>query len=127
MVGSAMGITFKVDDARGIVFADWTGDITVEDIARYWAALLSDQPAMACGRSITDLRNCTMQFTGEELRKLAQGILEPAMKGRNWKTAVIVRNPLHYGVTRQHEMFSEGFMQTNVFYSEDLARVWVLS
>jgi hypothetical protein len=122
-----MPIAYKVNAALGIVFADWRGTVTAKDIAGYWTELASDQAALACGRSITDISSCDMQFTGEELRLLAKEILEPAIRGRNWKTAVIIKNPVHYGVTRQHEMLSEGFMNTNVFYSDVLARKWVLS
>jgi hypothetical protein len=122
-----MPIAYKIDSKLGIVFADWRGAVTANEIAEYWTELVADKEALACGRTIADISCCEMRFTGEELRSLAERILEPAIRGKNWKTAVIIKDPVHYGVTRQYEMYSEGFMNTNVFYSAVLAHKWVLS
>ena len=121
-----MGITYRVDAAQKIVFAEWTGIILAKDIAEYWARLVADEEAMACGRSITDVRNCEMKFKGEEMRVLANRILEPAFRGKNWRTAVIVEKNFQYGVARQQEMFSDTFMETRAFPTEAAANQWVL-
>jgi len=121
-----MPITYQVDATLGIVVARWCGPIPINEVVDYWTALAADKEALACGRAIADLRECELRFTGEELRLMAKQILEPALRGRNWKGAIVVKEPLQYGVSRQYGVYSEAFSNVNVFYSDVLARKWVL-
>jgi len=121
-----MPIAYKVDVALGIVLADWRGTVTAKDITEHWTRFVADKAAMACGGAITDISCCDILFTPEELKAVTKKILEPALRGKNWKTAVIVKNPVQFGVTKQQEIFSETFVKMNVFYSDVMARKWVL-
>jgi hypothetical protein len=121
-----MPITFKLDTTQGILFEYWRGPITISEVAAYWTALAAGEEVKTSIGSIADVRDCEPKFTGEEFRVLARQILIAVHQGAKRKVAVIVSDPVQYGMSRQHQLFSESFMNVEVFYSEVMALKYVL-
>lgn len=123
-----MAITYTVDVQASLLWVKWSGPIGAEDLFRFSAAVREDPAVLACGRSITDVRESEILFKGDELRVVTERLFSPAkVRGKIWKTAVIVAKPVQLGVARQHELLSAGLKTTGVFFTEQAARDWVMA
>jgi len=118
-----MAITYEVDASLGVVFARWTGVITAQDVASYLTALMSDEKARTCGRSLADVRECEIRIAGPVLAGLMRSAVRPILAG--WTAAVLVSKPAQYGAARQFQVLTEKFMRTAVFTDEAAAREWI--
>jgi len=87
-----MAITYVVDDFSGVVFVHSFGIITAKDIADHWNLLLADKETVFCEKILVDVRESELQLSGSELWQLVKTIFEPAMQGRRWKMAILVRD-----------------------------------
>jgi len=47
--------------------------------------------------------------------------------GRDWRTATVTESPVQYGVSRQYQVFAEGFSVDAIFTDPDEAMTWLLS
>jgi hypothetical protein len=120
-----MGLTYEVDTSAGIVFVYWSGPVTIRDISDHWALMLNDNDALLCGKCFVDVRKSDPRFTGEELRQLVKTVLEPALQGGGWKSAILVEKPVQYGVARQYQVFTETFSEDAIFTDEVAAHEWI--
>jgi hypothetical protein len=127
LVGFLMPIDYSIDRERGIIFETWTGDITAADLGAYWQRYLADPEVMALRRTLVDLRPCRILFNGQELSDLVSGVVIPILKGRDWKTAIVVEHPTQYGVCRQYQVFAENYSQDSIFHEPEEALAWLLA
>lgn len=122
-----MPISYSVDQQLQIIREEWTGDVGAEDLATYWRAYLADPAVMAIRRTVVDLRRCRILFNGAQLSGMIGSIVVPALQGRDWKTALVVEEPLQFGVSRQYQVFAESFSRDSIFGDPDAALAWLLS
>jgi len=122
-----MAITYRVDAGAGLAFEDWRGVITADDVHAHWTRMVNDPAVLACRGSLADIRECWVDFTGPDLQRLALTVLEPAFRGRQLRVAILVKDPVQYGVARQHRAFSSTFTEAVVFTDAAMAREWLLS
>ena len=101
-----MPITYTVDRDQKLITEIWTGDVHANDLEAYWIQYLKDPDVMAIRRTIVDMRRAVIHFHGSQLAALVDSIVLPALQGRNWKTALVVENPIHFGVSRQYQAFA---------------------
>jgi hypothetical protein len=120
-----MGITYEVD-AAGIVFERWAGIVTATEMEAHWTRMVKDPRVIACRGSLADIRECEIRFSGEDLRRMEETILEPVFRGRQLKVAILVKDPIQYGVARQHRAFAGTFTDSAIFTDPSAAREWVL-
>jgi len=120
-----MAITYVVDDFSGVVFVHSLGIITAKDIADHWALLLADKEAVVCGKILVDVRESEVQLTESELWHLIITILEPAMQGRRWKMAILVREAVQYYMSRQLQVFTAGYCENAIFADDSIALEWI--
>ena len=120
-----MGISYQVDAVLGIVFERWSGPVTATDLAGHWNARLTDQGAKNYWRTLTDVRECRPAFSTEEYRRLVKNLLEPALSGRKLKIAILVRDELQFGISRQFQVFLESGSESAIFTEESVAREWL--
>ena len=83
--------------------------------------------AMSCRRTLADIGDAEIAFTGPELRTLVRTIAEPRLAGRAWTTAVVVGAPVQLGVARQYQVFAENYSTDAVFEDVDEALAWLLA
>ena len=121
-----MPITNSIDKLNGIILEVWTGEVSAADLAAYWKQLLVDLDALAIRRTLVDLRNGAISFSGDELYYLVRAIAEPMLEGRDWRTALLVTNAHQYAVSRQYQSFATFYSSDAIFHDKDAALKWLL-
>jgi hypothetical protein len=103
-----MPIEYRINKEVGLIEAKWTGIVTIEEVREYWRSLASEPGLLEdANRALTDLREATLAFKGQELNALIQSLVIPTLQGRKRKTAIIVGRPAQYGTVRQYQVFAE--------------------
>lgn len=120
-----MPITYTTDREKKLITEIWTGDISAEHLAAYWKKYLEDPDVLAIRRTLVDLRQADILFTGRDLDDLIQRIVLPVLQGRIWKTAIVVEKPVQYGTGRQYQVFAERYSRDAIFYDLEDARSWL--
>jgi hypothetical protein len=120
-------IRYSIDDARGLIFETWEGAISAADLRRFLATYLADPKVLALRRTLVDLRLSEIRFTGDELMDIVHTIVAPRLQGAPWKTAILVSQPVQYGVSRQWQVFAQSFSKDSLFYDIDAALTWLLA
>ncbi len=121
-----MPIDYVARPDEGFVDVVWAGTITAHDLRMSWSKILSDPTVLRIGRALTDIRDATLDFSGAELAEVVLTVAAPALKGREWRSAIIVHDPVQFGVSRQYEAFTAQFGEDAIFYDRDAARGWLL-
>jgi hypothetical protein len=122
-----MPITYTIDHDQKLITEIWTGEIRADDLAEYWKQYLLDADVMAIRRTIVDLRQAVILFDGWDLNNLIQSIVLPALKERDWKTAIVVDSPSQFGMSRQYQALAGHYSKDAIFRSMEEARSWLLN
>jgi hypothetical protein len=123
---SAMPIAYTVDRDRHMITETWTGPVDAEYLGSYWERYLKDPDVMAIRRTVVDLRQGELHFTGPQLHALIERIVVPALNGRDWKSALVVEKPAQFGVCRQYQVFADLYSQDAIFFNLDEAYAWLI-
>ncbi|HEY5810778.1 MAG TPA: hypothetical protein VIT67_22600 [Povalibacter sp.] len=121
-----MPITNTIDTLNGIILEVWTGEVSATDLAAYWKQLLTDPEALAIRRTLVDLRDAHILFSGEELYDLIRTVVEPMLNGTLWHTALLVADAHQFGVSRQYQSYATVYSSDAIFYDKDAALKWLL-
>jgi hypothetical protein len=121
-----MPITFSIDTQRDYILEIWDGPVSAQELAAYWRSYLANPTVTNCRRTLVDMRNGFPLFTGEELEYLILTIVLPVLGNRHWRSALLVKDPLQFGVSRQYGVFSEIYSKDSIFYDFDAALTWLL-
>lgn len=124
--GPPMTIEYTIDHERKVVFEMWQGVLTRSDVASYWRRLLADPEVLVIRRSLVDLRNATIEFTGAELASMVKAIVIPMLDGKTWKAAILIEKPVQFGVSRQYHVFAESYSEDAIFEDPEAAMSWLL-
>lgn len=119
-------IRYRIDDARGVIFETWEGEVSAADLRLFLARYLADPKVLALRRTLVDLRLAEIRFSGNELMDIVHTIVAPRVQGARWKTAILVSQPVQYGVSRQWQVFAQSFSKDSLFYDIDDAMTWLL-
>lgn len=126
-IPKTMPITYSIDREEKIIMETWVGTVDKDVLAEYWKLYLDNPDVMEIRRTIVDLRESEIIFTGSQLQHLVNSIALPALNGRAWKTAIVAKNSLQFGISRQYQVFAEVYSEDTIFNSIDEARDWILS
>jgi len=121
-----MPITYSIDQRHQIISEVWTGEISAMDLAAHWKKLLADPDVLALRRTLVDLRKCQIAFSGDQLFDLVRTLVEPALNGRDWRSALLVGGSVHFGVSRQYQSFAQMYSKDAIFHDENAALKWLL-
>ena len=121
-----MPITYSIDREKKLITEVWTGEMNAEYLAAYWKRYLDDPDVLEIRRTLVDLRQAEILFRGSDLETLIQGIVLPALKGRDWKTAIVVEKSFQFGVSRQYQAFADHYSKDAIFYDMGEARNWLV-
>ncbi len=121
-----MPISYSIDRQKNFITEIWTGDIAARDLATHWRTYLADPAVIAIRRTLVDLRQSRILFTGAELSALVHGLVIPTLKGADWKTAIVVDGTVQFGVSRQYQVFAETYSRDSIFTDPDEALEWLL-
>jgi hypothetical protein len=122
-----MPIQYRVNSEGGIIEEAWSGTVSIRDLHEYWSAYLADPEVRRLRRTVVDLRAAEIAFTGVELNALVQSLVIPSLGGLDWKTALVVSQPVQYGVSRQYQVFAESYSSDAIFDDVGKAREWMAS
>ena len=120
-----MPISYSIDNEKNCILETWTGMITASDLGAYWRHYLADPNVMTIRRTAVDLRECRILFSGEQLAELVETIVLPMLSGKDWKTAIVVTDPLQVEVTRQYHILAESYSKDAVFDTPEAAMDWL--
>ena len=120
-----MPIQYRIDRERNVIFETWTGEVAAADLGAYWKHYLEDEEVLALRRTLVDMRGCTILFNGRELAGLVDSIALPVLQGRTWTTALVVDQPVQFGVGRQYNVFAESFSNDAIFQDPGSALDWL--
>lgn len=121
-----MPIIYSIDKSRAVIREVWTGKVSATDLASHWKLLLRDPEALALRRTLADLRNGDIAFSGEQLSDMIRTIAQPALHGRDWRTALLVGGALQFGVSRQYQSLAQAYSDDAIFRDEDTALRWLV-
>jgi hypothetical protein len=123
-----MPISYRIDPEKNLILETWSGKICAADLRAYWMGYLADTQVMEIRRTVVDLRGSVIDFSGKELWTLVRSIVEPALKGREWTSALVVQeDSAEYGVSRQYQVFAENYSKDCIFNSVAEAEKWICS
>jgi hypothetical protein len=122
-----MPIHYSINQSLGIIDEHWTGSVAISDLKKYWRQYLDDDQVMKLRRTLVDLRSANIQFKGHELDLLIQSNVVPKLKGLKWTTAIVVSEPVQFGVSRQYSIFAENYSKDSIFYDYEKAKAWLLN
>jgi len=120
-----MPITYTINREEKLITEVWTGEIQADDLEAYWKRYLEDPEVLEIRRTIVDLREAKILFKGSDLDILIKSIVLPALKGRDWKTAIVVGNSLQQGISRQYHVFADRYSKDAIFRNMEDARNWL--
>lgn len=120
-----MSIVFRIDEQADLIRSHWSGTISAQDLEDYLRAIIQDEKAMSIRRTLSDVREAEFQFTGAELGGLVKTILVPALKGKDWKVALLVRELVQYGVARQYQAYAFEILTGAIFTDEAAALAYL--
>jgi hypothetical protein len=123
--GSPMPITYTIDRGKRLIYETWTGEVRAADLAAYWETYLADPEVINLRRTLVDLRTATIAFSGLEFDTLIQRIVLPVLQERKWTTAIVVANPVQFGISRQYQVFAHHYSQDSIFKSIADAEAWL--
>ena len=121
-----MPIKYSIHLEDLIIEETWTGEVNSTELQSYWRSYLADPEVLMIRRTLVDLREAKILFTGRELNLLIQWEVMPKLNGMNWKSALVVNHPVQYGVSRQYQAFAELYSQDSIFTELATARSWLL-
>ena len=120
-----MPIAWEVDPARSLVLMTATGDVTMADWLQARREYGGDPAMLACRRFLVDLRQAAMALRGDEVRALSGTRRELPFVTPESRTAVVVANPLAYGLSRMYELTRKDDGRFRVFDDYDQALRWI--
>ncbi len=120
-----MPIQYCINRDESLIEETWSGKVSAADLRSYWQVYLADPEVMRLRKTLVDLRGAKIEFLGHELDALIASVVLPALGELEWKTAIVVNNPVHYGVSRQYQVFAERYSQDAIFHDLDIARAWL--
>lgn len=118
-------IAYAIDKTLGLIVEVWTGDVTAAALRQHWRTLLTDPEALEVRRTLVDLRNANVCFTGAEMSNLVECVVIPLLDGGAWKTAIVTDQPATFGVSRQYQVFAESYSTDCIFHDRDEAIRWL--
>ena len=121
-----MGITYRIDVSKGVVFEEWLDTLSADEIAEHWKKKYADLRVMAAGRTLLDVRACKLPLSGDDLRCLVKTILVPTLRNRKMKTAILVNQLVQYGVARQFLAYIGETADISIFEDEAEALEWLV-
>lgn len=120
-----MPISYIIDYDKNLIYETWSGEVSAGNLEIYWKQYLADPAVLKIRRTIVDLRTCNIGFHGADFSLLIETIIVPALKGRKWRTAIVVLEPAQFGVSRQYQVFAATYSRDSIFASVADAEKWI--
>jgi hypothetical protein len=120
-----MPIFYYVNPDRRVVLTKWLGSVDGGDLNSHFRNMLSDPYARKCAKTLIDLRDCTLQISGEDMRHAVQSIIVPAVGEGNWRSAILTPSPAGAGISQLFSAYGERFAIVAMFNDLHEALNWL--
>jgi hypothetical protein len=102
-----MPIKYSIDTERGFRAFTCTGDVGTNDILQTINGVCSSEDFFNSKHALWDFRNCTINISSDEMRKIIDCV-QRNMKGFSGeKVALVVDTTLDFGLARMFHLLSE--------------------
>ncbi len=120
-----MPITYSISDLDRVIIEVWSGDIRIDTLADYWREYLRSERVLALRRTLVDLRAARVRFSAQELERAVTDVVVPALRGRDWITAMVVKNTDQFRAGAQYQVFAQFYSYDSIFSEVDAALAWL--
>jgi hypothetical protein len=122
-----MAIEYSIDTMRGLRIHTCTGAISADDILLALKALYSSPDYDHSRNSLWDFRNCTINLSGDEMRKIINFEQKNRLEPGGGKAALLVSSSVNFGLARMYNLLSEHKVEQTlmVFSDYDEAIRWL--
>jgi hypothetical protein len=121
-----MPIDIHIDKAESLLRRTVTGSVTAEEVIAEFESTLRHPDYLLGMDSITDLRGNTHQATGEDMRRIADWLLEHCDALHGAKAAIVVSRAVSYGMMRMLQThLDQAPVAVSLFYDLAEAEDWL--
>jgi hypothetical protein len=120
-----MPIKYSIDSALGIVRETWIGVVSAADLEGHWRAMLNDPEVMRLRRTLVDLRPSRPGFSHTQMVEVIRNLIEPALAGRDLRTAVVAFGPNQVGLSERYHMCAKTYSCDATFAEPSAAVEWL--
>lgn len=125
-IASDATLSYVLDSERNILHQQWRGTIRPMDVVAYWQRLIADEATLAVGRHLNDLRECRLEFSGDQWLSMIASVLERMPAHAPWRAAIVVDSAETAGTVRQFLGYAGELVEAQVFLRMDEAETWLL-
>ena len=121
-----MGIEFRIDKEKRVVYTTVKGDLDVKDIIAGLTEIISHEDFEQGMSGLFDLLASKWQSVPEDLRRIVRFIIKNTDKIGPSRHAVVVGSDRAYGMSRMFEVFSqETAVDVRIFRDLAAAKRWL--
>jgi len=120
-----MPIKYSIDSALGIVRETWIGVVSAADLEGHWRAMLNDPEVLRLRCTLVDMRPSRPGFSHSEMVDVIRNLIEPALAGRDLRTAVVAFGPTQIGLSERYRMCAKRYSSDATFAEPSAAVEWL--
>ncbi len=125
-IATNAALTYVLDVECNILRQQWRGTVQPVDVVAYWQRLIADEATLAIGHHLNDLRECRLEFSGDQWLSMIAGVLERMPAHAPWRAAIVVDSAETAGTVRQFLGYAGDLVVAQVFLRLDEAETWLL-
>lgn len=120
-----MPIRYQVDRESGVIFEEWSGVVTRDELEHYWQKFLADPDVLRLQTTLVDLTAAEIAFSGEDLFRAVLGFVEEPAVITQWRSAFLVATELQFGVATQFIQIAASYVVAEIFEDAGEAMAWL--
>ncbi len=120
-----MPITYSISELESIIVEVWVGEITIDTLAGYWRDYLKAERVLATRRTLVDLTRASIAFSNHELQTTVAEVVAPVLDGRDWITAMVVKNVDQFRAGSQYQVIAQFYSYDSIFSDRAAAMMWL--
>ena len=121
-----MPITYSIIETERLIVEVWRADVDISTLVAHWQKYLTDQRVLAVRRTLVDLRQAQIKFSAHELEDSINQVVVPLLNGRDWATALLVKNVDQFRASTRYQAFARRYSNDWVFSDVDAATAWLM-
>jgi hypothetical protein len=121
-----MPVDVWIDKENGLICRTLRDEISIDEILASLEQTANHPDYRPGMKSLNDLREFVPQSTGNDVRRVADYLLEHATDREGLEAAVVVSRAVDYGMTRMLQALADSpSFRISVFYDLDEAKEWL--
>ncbi len=120
-----MPISYSINELEKIIVEVWWGEVDIATLTEHWRDCLACERVLALRRTLVDLTHARILFSQSELQLAVEEVVIPALKGRDWATAIVVKKTDQFRAGSQYQAIAQLYSYDSIFSDMDAARMWL--